>query len=72
MTNWNEAKSAGSDEARFREAAADLREDAIATAGIIGDELVDLVSHIRERVTDLVRDRCATPVEHCDSLRRDG
>ena len=48
MTNWNDAKEATHNvEARIREAAEDLRADALETAGVLRKEIGDLVSDLR-------------------------
>ncbi len=77
MTNWNEAKEqTRNEEARIREAAEDLRDDALETAAVLRREVVGLEARIREGVKDLVADIRASAVERRHSLeearRRDG
>lgn len=69
MTNWNEAKEqTRNDQARIREAAEDLRDDALETAEVLRREVVGLEARIREGVKDLVADIRASAVERRDSL----
>ncbi len=77
MTKWNEAKEQiRNDQARIREAAEDLRDDARETAEVLRREVVGLDARIREGVKELVADIRASAVERRDSLeqvrRRDG